>query len=225
MIFSSNSKCSIWTVVFLFSTAAIAFGQNSDRMDSLSYSVGIVLAQNLQQQGLTDLDGHWLKEGITDYLSDRDLKVEAEEANQLIQEYFAQKNLNQWEKNVEAEEAFLKKNSEREEVHVLESGVQYEILTEGDGPKPGPSDKVNAHYHGTLIDGKVFDSSVDRGQAATFPVNGVIPGWQEILQLMPVGSKWKVYIPSKHAYGERGAGETIEPYSMLIFEIELLEIE
>jgi len=121
-------------------------------------------------------------------------------------------------------EEFLAKNAEREEVKVTDSGLQYEILEEGDGPMPTSSDKVKTHYHGMLIDGSVFDSSVERGQPISFPVMGVIKGWQEALQMMPVGSKWRVYIPSRLAYGERGAG-AIGPNSALVFEVELLEIE
>jgi FKBP-type peptidyl-prolyl cis-trans isomerase FklB len=121
-------------------------------------------------------------------------------------------------------ERFLAENAKKQGVTVLASGVQYEILKEGNGIKPTATDKVTTHYAGTLINGVEFDSSIKRGQPATFPVNGVIKGWQEILQLMPKGSKWKVFIPYHLAYGERGAGSSIPPYSALIFEIELLEI-
>jgi FKBP-type peptidyl-prolyl cis-trans isomerase FklB len=110
-------------------------------------------------------------------------------------------------------------------VKVTESGLQYEILEEGEGPIPSAGDKVNVHYHGTLINGEVFDSSVDRGKPISFPVTGVIQGWQEALQMMPVGSKWKLYIPYDLGYGSKGAGASIKPYSTLIFEVELLEIE
>lgn len=120
---------------------------------------------------------------------------------------------------------FLKKNKERSEVTELPSGLQYEIIKKGDGPKPKASEKVKVHYHGTLIDGTVFDSSVERGQPATFGVTQVIKGWVEALQLMPVGSKWKLYIPYDLAYGERGSPPKIAPYSALIFEVELLSIE
>jgi FKBP-type peptidyl-prolyl cis-trans isomerase FklB len=119
---------------------------------------------------------------------------------------------------------FLTKNAEREEVIVLDSGVQYEILVDADGEKPTLESVVKTHYRGTLIDGTLFDSSYERGQPTEFPVNGVISGWQEALQLMPVGAKWKVYIPYQLAYGERGAGEVIGPFSTLVFEMELVEI-
>ena len=127
--------------------------------------------------------------------------------------------------NKEEGELFLAENKEKENVIALESGLQYEVLTEGDGAIPTASDSVKCHYHGTLIDGTVFDSSVERGQPATFGVTQVIKGWVEALQLMPVGSKWRLFVPSYLAYGEQGAGNDIEPNSTLIFEVELLGIE
>ncbi|TVR89888.1 MAG: FKBP-type peptidyl-prolyl cis-trans isomerase [Saprospirales bacterium] len=194
-------------------------------MDTLSYSVGMILAQNLQQQGLTEIEGQSLKEGILDVMeADRNAKMDMNQANQVIQQYLAQKNLSQFEENVKEEEVFLKKNREKDGVKELPSGLQYKILEEGDGPIPSATDRVTTHYHGTLLDGTVFDSSVKRGEPATFPVNGVIQGWQEALQLMPVGSKWRLFVPSQMAYGERGAGDLIKPYSMLIFEVELISI-
>ncbi len=120
---------------------------------------------------------------------------------------------------------FFAENSKRKDVVTLASGLQYEIITEGNGPKPGPTDKVKTHYHGTLLNGTVFDSSVERGTPLSFPVNRVIKGWTEALQLMSVGSKWKLYIPSHLAYGERGAGAKIKPNAALIFEVELIDIE
>ncbi len=130
-----------------------------------------------------------------------------------------------WEENLERGRAFLAENAKRPEVITLESGLQYEILVAGNGPKPELASNVKIHYHGTLIDGKVFDSSVERGEPIVHPANGFIPGWQEALQLMPVGSKWKLFIPSNLAYGENGAGGEIGPNETLIFEVELLGIE
>lgn len=202
-----------------------SYGQKTDLMDSLSYSVGIILGQNLKQQGLTELEGESLKQGLLDVLEGNELKINMDEANKTLQEYMAGKNLAKWEKNIEAEKNFLAENRKKDGVEELDSGIQYKIISEGDGPIPSANDQITAHYHGMLIDGRVFDSSVNRGEPATFPVNGVILGWQEILQKMPVGSKWKVFIPSSLGYGERGAGDMIDPYSMLIFEIELLEIK
>jgi FKBP-type peptidyl-prolyl cis-trans isomerase FklB len=126
--------------------------------------------------------------------------------------------------NLEKEKAFLNGNSQKENVTTLESGLQYEIIKEGNGPKPAATDKVKVSYHGTLLDGTVFDSSVERGDTATFRVNGVIKGWQEALQLMPTGSKWKLYIPSDLAYGSRGQGNDIGPNETLIFDVELVDI-
>jgi FKBP-type peptidyl-prolyl cis-trans isomerase FklB len=123
---------------------------------------------------------------------------------------------------IEEGQAFMAENAKREEVVELESGLQYEIMTAGDGAKPTAADNVTCHYHGTLIDGTVFDSSVQRGQPASFPLNMVIPGWTEALQLMPTGSKWKLFLPPHLAYGDRQAGAHIKPNSTLIFEVELL---
>ena len=122
-------------------------------------------------------------------------------------------------------EKFLTENKKKEGIVTLPSGLQYQIIKAGDGPKPTANDKVKTHYHGTLIDGTVFDSSVDRGEPITFPVTGVIPGWVEALQLMPVGSKWKLYVPQNLAYGARPAGDKIKPYSTLVFDVELISIE
>jgi FKBP-type peptidyl-prolyl cis-trans isomerase FklB len=126
--------------------------------------------------------------------------------------------------NLKAGEAFLEQNKQRAEVHTTASGLQYEVLTEGDGPKPKATDKVKCHYHGTLVDGTVFDSSVQRGQPATFPLNAVIKGWTEALQLMPVGSKYRLFLHPSLAYGERQTGSVIGPNSTLIFDVELLGI-
>ena len=142
----------------------------------------------------------------------------------VINEYFQEVRRKAVEQNQTAGEEFLKINGLKKGVVTLPSGLQYEILREGDGPKPSLTDSVECHYHGTLINGQVFDSSMDRGQTATFPLQGVIKGWTEILQLMPVGSKWKVTIPANLAYGDRGAGEMIQPGSTLIFIIELIAI-
>ena len=127
--------------------------------------------------------------------------------------------------NIDKGKNFLMENAKKEGVTSLASGLQYEVITEGNGPSPGPTDKVTTHYHGTLINGTVFDSSVERGQPASFAVNGVIMGWQEALQLMKVGSKWRLFVPHTLAYGERGAGGAIGPYETLIFEVELISID
>jgi FKBP-type peptidyl-prolyl cis-trans isomerase FklB len=148
-----------------------------------------------------------------------------QEANTIIQNYFNRKQNEMSENNLKAGEAFLKENGKKEGVVTLSSGLQYEILKEGTGVKPKATDKVKCHYHGTLLNGHVFDSSVQRGQPAVFGVNQVIKGWVEALQLMAVGSKWRLYIPASLAYGAQGAGDSIEPNSTLIFDVELLGIE
>ena len=142
----------------------------------------------------------------------------------MIQDYFTKQQAAASEGIIKAGADFLAENGKRKGVTTTKSGLQYEILKKGNGPIPAATDNVETHYHGTLLDGTVFDSSVERGQPISFGVNGVIAGWTEALQLMNVGSKWKLYIPYNLAYGERGAGQSIGPYSTLIFEVELLKI-
>lgn len=146
------------------------------------------------------------------------------EVNALLNDFFQNIQRESLEKNKTEGIQFLAENAQRTGVTVLPSGLQYEVLKTGNGQKPKASDKVKCHYHGTLIDGSVFDSSVQRGTPAVFPVNGVIQGWVEALQLMQTGDKWKLFIPSELAYGERGAGDSIGPNTTLVFEVELLEI-
>jgi FKBP-type peptidyl-prolyl cis-trans isomerase FklB len=212
--------CGIFTVSL--------YSQNlKNNMDSLSYSVGLLVAKNLKSQGISDLKIDAFTLAVEDVMKDNELKMDIAQAQSIFQEY-AQKAQQKQADDAKADgEAFLAENAKREGVTSLPSGLQYEIMKSGEegGKSPKPSNKVVAHYHGTLIDGTVFDSSVERGEPATFPVNGVIQGWQEILQLMKVGDKWKVFIPQNLAYGSRGAGAQIPPYSALIFEIELLEIQ
>lgn len=205
--------------LFLFSSA-----NAQQEMDSVSYSLGILLGQNLKSQGFEKLDEQSLNAGIHDMLAGNEPRLSMEEANTIIQQYMQKKQEAQYQGNIEAGKAFLEANAQREEVKVTPSGLQYEVLTEGTGAKPGATDKVTVHYHGMLTDGTVFDSSVERGQPATFGVNQVISGWTEALQLMTEGSKWKLYIPSDLAYGPRGAGQKIGPYATLIFEVELLKV-
>ena len=146
------------------------------------------------------------------------------DAQKKIQEYFSKQQAKASESVIKEGREFLAENSKKENVITLESGLQYEVIKSGDGPKPTLNDQVTTHYHGTLIDGTVFDSSVERGQPASFPVSGVIKGWTEALQLMSVGSKWRLFVPHGLGYGERGAGPQIGPYSTLIFEVELISI-
>ncbi|MGA1544752.1 MAG: FKBP-type peptidyl-prolyl cis-trans isomerase [Saprospiraceae bacterium] len=193
-------------------------------MDSISYSLGILMAQSIKNQGFEGLNTQELALGIDDVLKNKDLKIDVEAANTMVQQFIQNQKMSQYETKIAEEKAFFEENAQRSEVQTLPSGLQYEEIIEGNGPIPTLNDKVTVHYHGTLLDGTVFDSSVDRGTPATFGVGQVIAGWVEALQLMPTGAKWKLYIPYNLAYGERGAGPTIQPYSSLIFEVELIEI-
>ena len=194
-------------------------------MEKVSYALGMSLGNNLLQSGITALDYTRLARGIQDVLEGRTPEMSYQEAQTVINSFFAELQRKAGQKNREVGQAFLAANARRPEVVTLPSGLQYEVVREGTGAKPKPSDTVEVHYHGTLIDGTVFDSSVRRGTPATFGVTQVIPGWVEALQLMPVGSKWKLYIPSELAYGAQGAGGAIGPHTTLVFEVELLGIK
>jgi len=193
-------------------------------MKDISYSLGMNIASNLKSSGVDTIDFEEFNTGLKAVFNGEETKMNTEEANQLLQDYFGALQQQQHGSNIEAGKTFLAENAKKENIVELESGLQYEILKEGTGEKPKATDQVKCHYHGTLIDGTVFDSSVERGEPAVFPVNGVIQGWVEALQLMPVGSKWKLFIPSDMAYGDKGAGQAIAPHSTLIFDVELLEI-
>ena len=192
--------------------------------DSASYGLGILVAQNFKTQNI-EINADLLQKGFNEVMRGEKTPFNDMMANQLIQKYMQREQAKAFEPNRITGEKFLDENKKKEGVVTLPSGLQYRIMKAGDGPKPASTDKVKTHYHGTLIDGTVFDSSVQRGEPITFPVTGVIPGWIEALQLMPVGSKWKLFIPQSLAYGSRGSGPTIKPYSALIFEVELLGIE
>ncbi|WP_029905491.1 FKBP-type peptidyl-prolyl cis-trans isomerase [Prevotella sp. 10(H)] len=193
-------------------------------MDKISYALGLSIGNNFLSSGIKNVDFEAFLKGMQDVINEDDLAMSYDEAKQVMNDYFGKLQEERLEVNLKAGEEFLAINKKRPEVVTLPSGLQYEILKEGNGPKPKATDQVKCHYHGTLIDGTVFDSSVERGQPATFGVNQVIPGWVEALQLMPVGSKWKLFIPSDLAYGKAGAGQAIEPNSTLIFEVEILDI-
>lgn len=197
--------------------------------DSVGYAIGILVGSNNQQQiasapGGEDLNLEAMSAAFRLALMDEEAAMSREEADALVRTYFEQAGENEAQKNLEEGNAFLEQNKQREGIEVTESGLQYEVLKEGTGAQPAANDRVKVHYHGTLIDGTVFDSSVERGEPATFGVSQVIPGWTEALQMMQEGAKWKIYLPSLIAYGERGAGQDIGPNSTLIFEVELLEI-
>lgn len=193
-------------------------------MDKVSYALGLSIGNNFQNSGIKDLQVEDFIKGLTDVMEEKQPAITYDEAKEVINEYFIKLQKEKMEINQKAGEEFLHINKGRAGVVELPSGLQYQVLKQGNGAKPSATDKVKCHYHGTLINGTVFDSSVQRGQPAVFGVNQVIPGWVEALQLMPVGSKWRLFIPSNLAYGEHGAGEMIEPNSTLIFDVELLDI-
>lgn len=194
-------------------------------MDSISYGLGVLVGQNLKNQGFTKLDAAALSKGLQDVIGDKPLAVSAEQANKMVGEYLEKCKTEQSAGIIDEGKKFLADNAKKPGVVTLPSGLQYTIIKDGTGASPLAADKVTVHYTGTLLDGEVFDSSVERGEPATFPVNGVIKGWTEALQLMKVGSKWKLFIPSDLAYGERGAGGKIKPFATLVFEVELLSID
>ena len=193
-------------------------------MEKVSYALGLSLGNNLMNSGIEYIDYAKLAKGIQDVVEKNEPEISYQEAQNVINEFFEQLQKKASEATIKAGQDFLTENAKRPEVITLESGLQYEIIKDANGPKPKASDKVTVHYHGTLIDGKVFDSSVQRGEPATFGVTQVISGWVEALQLMPVGSKWKLFIPSNLAYGAQGAGQAIGPHTTLIFEVELIGI-
>lgn len=193
-------------------------------MEKVSYALGLSLGSNLKSNGLDGLDYKKLAKGIEDLMEGAQPEMSIEEAQAIINAYFQELQNKAFEANIAEGKKFLAENAAREGVVTLESGLQYEVLTAGTGATPKASDTVKVHYHGTLLSGDVFDSSVKRGEPATFGVTQVIRGWVEALQLMPVGSKWKLFIPSDLAYGAQGAGQSIAPHTTLVFEVELIDI-
>lgn len=193
-------------------------------LENFSYALGMSIAGNLIQSGVNTVNPEIFLNGFKDVFKGETPLIHPEEANTILEEFISKINQNKGSNNREEGLKFLAENGKRKGVTVLPSGLQYEVLKEGDGEIPKATDQVKCHYHGTLIDGTIFDSSVQRGQPAVFPVNGVIQGWVEALQLMSTGSKWRLFIPSELAYGSHGAGGAIGPHSTLIFDVELLKI-
>ena len=194
-------------------------------MDKISYALGLSMGQNLMGSGVEKLNYQDLAQGIEDVLTHQQPKISYQEAQQVLNTFFQELENKIAGAAKEAGEMFLQENAKREGVKVTASGLQYEVLEPSLGQKPKATDTVRVHYEGTLIDGTVFDSSYKRGESISFPLNGVIKGWTEGLQLMSIGSKYKFFIPYQLAYGERGAGQSIPPYAALIFTVELLGIE
>ena len=194
-------------------------------MDKFSYAIGLGIGQNLLSMGAKGIAVDDFAQAIKDVLEGNQTAISHTEARDIVNKYFAELEEKMNAANIEAGKKFLEENKKREGVVTLPSGLQYEVNTEGNvGRYAKATDQVQCHYEGTLIDGTLFDSSIKRGQPATFGVNQVIPGWVEALQLMPEGAKWKLYIPSDLAYGAQGAGEMIPPHSTLVFEVELQKI-
>ena len=196
----------------------------TDELDKVSYSLGLSIASNLISSGVTTINAEAFIDGLNVVFSGKMPEIMPDEANNILQDYFDKLQQAKGKEAKAEGEKFLAENKKKEGVVALPSGLQYKILTAGNGPKPKASDTVKCHYEGRLINGTVFDSSIRRNEPAEFPVSGVIAGWVEALQLMSEGAKWKLYIPSDLGYGARGAGEMIPPHSTLIFEVELLEV-
>ena len=193
-------------------------------MDKVSYALGIGIGRQLAQMGATDINTDDFGQAIKDAISGQ-LQLDEQEAQMIVQDFFQRKSEEQ-AKNAKAEgENFLAENGKKEGVVVLPSGLQYQVLREGNGNKPSATDQVECHYEGTLINGQVFDSSYKRGQTATFGLNQVIKGWTEGLQLMQEGAKYRFFIPYHLAYGAQGAGQNIPPYATLIFDVELVKVK
>lgn len=201
------------------------------QLDRLSYALGLSMGNNFRSSGINELNVEDFSDGVAAVFYGSQPKMSYDEAKEVIRVFFTELEEKQKaeaakmaEVNKAAGEEFLAKNGARAEVKTLPSGLQYEVITEGNGAQPTAADQVEVHYTGRLIDGTVFDSSVDRGVPATFGVTQVIPGWVEALQLMKAGSKWRLFIPSALAYGPQGAGPVIGPNATLIFDVELLKV-
>ncbi|MEE3413980.1 FKBP-type peptidyl-prolyl cis-trans isomerase [Segatella bryantii] len=201
-------------------------------MDNLSYALGIGIGRQLAQMGAESLNIDDFAQAIKDIISNQELKVSEQEAQTLVQNFFEEQEKKAQaaaaEKGKAAKEEgekFLAENSKKDGIITLPSGLQYQVIREGNGKKPKATDQVECHYEGTLIDGTKFDSSYDRGQTATFPLNQVIAGWTEGLQLMQEGAKYRFFIPYTLGYGERGAGASIPPFAALIFDVELVAVK
>ena len=200
-------------------------------MDKLSYALGLGIGQQLSQMGANDISAEDFAQAIKDVLQGHELKVSHREAQTIVQDYFQKQEQKLQAQRAEAGKAhkeagekYLAENAKKEGVITLPSGLQYQVLKEGNGKKPTAKDTVQCHYEGFLIDGTVFDSSIQRGEPATFPLNGVIAGWTEGLQLMQEGAKYRFFIPYRLAYGEGGAGASIPPFAALIFDVELIQV-
>lgn len=194
-------------------------------MEKLSYALGLVIGHNLKGMGVKNLSQDDFGKAMNDVLTNQTTSLTDQEAQKIVGD-FLQKQQEETTREIREEgERFLAENAKKEGVVVLPSGLQYTVLTEGTGAQPKATDRVKCHYEGTLTNGQVFDSSYRRGEPAVFPLNGVIAGWTEGVQLMKEGAKYRFFIPYNLAYGERGAGQAIPPYAALVFDVELISIE
>ena len=193
-------------------------------MEKLSYALGMVIAHNLKGMGVGALDNAAFAQAVSDVMGGATTTMSDAEAQRTVSEFMQKQQAEAGKAVREAGEKFLAENAEKPGVVVLPSGLQYTVITEGTGAKPKATDRVKCHYEGTLTNGQVFDSSYRRGEPAVFPLNGVIAGWTEGVQLMAEGAKYRFFIPYHLAYGERGAGQSIPPYAALVFDVELIEI-
>jgi FKBP-type peptidyl-prolyl cis-trans isomerase FklB len=193
-------------------------------MDKVSYALGMSIGQQLASMGATDVNVSDFAQAISDIFAGK-AALNPAEAQQLLQDFFTKKQEEQFAQQKQEGEDFLKENAKKDGVKTLPSGLQYQVLREGDGKRPSATDQVECHYEGTLINGQVFDSSYRRGQTATFGLNQVIKGWTEGLQLMQEGAKYRFFIPYQLGYGEQGAGRDIPPYATLIFDVELIKVK
>lgn len=229
---SPRIACSLFAFATLFMTADKTYAEEAKKPESLteriSYAYGLMISRQLKERGIEIDFGQFssafkqIAEGGEPLLSEDEVAAAFAENQKSID---AKNATGEDKVNMEAGETFLAENAKKEGVKTTPSGLQYQVITAGDGAKPKATDEVTVHYHGTLIDGTVFDSSVERGEPTSFPLNRVIPGWTEGVQLMPKGAKYKFFIPYDLAYGERSTGPHIKPYSALVFEVELLEID
>lgn len=202
----------------------MADNQFKDRLEEFSYAMGLTISMNLIQSGISKIDSLQFLAGLQDNYAGNKPQMTLDEANRILQEYMLEQNTEEGRKNLEDGIRFLTNNIYNEGVLVTKSGLQYKVLKEGYGKYPGIDDQVKCHYHGVLLDGTVFDSSVERREPVIFPINSVIQGWAEALQRMQEGAKWRLFIPADLAYGEQGAAGLIGPNSVLVFDVELIEI-
>lgn len=193
-------------------------------MDKISYALGLGIGHQLKSMNIENFSIEDFTRSISDVMNDKPTEINARDAQMMLNEYFAKKEQEQAQQAIADGKVFLEENGKRKGVVTTKSGLQYEVLTEGIGKQPKATDKVRCHYCGTLIDGTKFDSSYDRNEPADFGLNQVIPGWTEGVQLMKEGAKYRFYIPYLLGYGERGAGQSIPPYSTLIFDVELIKV-